>query len=142
MMQLTPGINQYEPNGKAHFVPPRSRRMNKLQGKVALIIGDDVEFARSLAIGLAEKGVDIVLVGPSESVIPVKEGVEQFGRRLLWIPPDKRLFAANIIQQIMETFGRLDIFVDYSTPTVKPKQEFLFAHLPLVSAALHEITRR
>jgi len=95
-------------------VPFRFKQSNGLHGKVALIVCDQEEGVRSLVGSLARKGVDIALAcvrEPSKNVI--KDEVEAQGRRFLAIRG--RINSADVVQQIIQAFGHLDLFIDCST---------------------------
>lgn len=130
---------------------------DRLQGKVALVIGAERENGRFLAVALAKKGSDVVMVCLDEvgdAVTGAKRQIESFGRRCLLIagnPYDQR-FARQILAKTVATFGRLDIFIDYSRPTPAPSnghnngqtmadKDVLFPHLDLLAAVLSELTR-
>jgi hypothetical protein len=95
-------------------VPFRLKQSNGVHGKVALIVCDREEGVQSLVSGLAQKGMDIALAcvdGPSENLI--KDEVERRGRRFLAIRG--RINSAAVIEQIIQAFGHLDLFIDCST---------------------------
>jgi|GEM_PF-2901882 len=134
-----------------------------LSGKVALIVGGATENGYSLAIAFADRGVDVVLVylnSAHEMAVAIKEQVEARGQRCLLIAGEAvdgdvdKTFAREVIAQIISTFGRLDIFINYSSHTfplgqlVKPEEEEgegvrsrLFPHFNMMKAALDELTK-
>lgn len=134
-----------------------------LSGKVALIVGGATENGYSLAVAFADRGVDVVLVyfnSAHEMAVAIKEQVEALGQRCLLIAGEAvggdvdKAFAREVIAQIISTFGRLDIFINYSAHTfplgqlVKPEEEEgegvrsrLFPHFNMMKAALDELTK-
>lgn len=134
----------------------------ELSGKVALIVGGATENGRSLAVAFADRGVDIVLVyfnSAHEIAVAIKEQVETRKQRCLLISGEAidgdvdKIFAREAIAQIIHTFGRLDIFINYSTHAfplgqlVRPEEEVedvrshVFPHFNIMKAALDELVR-
>lgn len=92
-----------------------------LKGKVALLFDGTHAGGRSLALSLAKQGVDIALVFRQAHVShaqEIKRLVEAKGQRCLIIPAqtDKEIFSQEKVQQTLKALGRLDIFIDYSSP--------------------------
>ncbi|HHY87272.1 MAG TPA: 2-dehydro-3-deoxy-D-gluconate 5-dehydrogenase KduD [Verrucomicrobia bacterium] len=85
----------------------------KLDGKVAIVTGGGRGLGKAMAIGLAQAGADIVLVGSSSAERAV-EDVRATGRRVIAVKAD--LLEAASIPRIVETtvkeFGRVDILVN------------------------------
>lgn len=135
----------------------------ELSGKVALIVGGATENGHSLAVAFAERGVDVVLIyfnSAHEMAVNILEQVEAQGQRCLLISGEAvdgdvdETFAREAMVQIIDTFGRLDIFINFSAHAfplgrlVKSEQEKeedvrsrLFPHFNIMKAALGEITR-
>lgn len=95
---------------------PRYRGSGKLEGKVALITGGDSGIGRAVARFFAREGADVTIVYLNEYEDAKKTGgmVEQEGRRALLIAGnigDER-FCQQVVQQTLDTFGRLDILVN------------------------------
>ena len=123
------------------------RQTNRLRGKVVLVIGGDGENGRSLITALAQKGADIVLVYADKlppDTLNLKELVEDLGQRCLVIAgnPSSRGFAERTMQQIAMTFGRLDIFIDYSAQDANatPDDHPIFPNFALMAAALGQMS--
>jgi NAD(P)-dependent dehydrogenase (short-subunit alcohol dehydrogenase family) len=96
-----------------------------LRGKVALLVGPAGESGCSLATGLAALGADIVLLcidGAQERAAEIKRRVEATGRRCLLLTEtlmsERRL--RLFIEEIVATFGRLDIYISYARPVMAP----------------------
>ena len=84
-----------------------------LEGKVAIVTGSSTGLGQGMAFGLAEAGADIAGVyhnDPPQN----KEIFGNMGRRFLGIRADLSDIASvgDIIDQTLETFGRLDILVN------------------------------
>ena len=84
-----------------------------LAGKVAIVTGSSTGLGEGMAYGLAEAGADIV--GIYNKDLPAnKEKIEAMGCRFLGIAADLSSITPvhDIINQTVETFGRLDILVN------------------------------
>lgn len=124
------------------------RTTSQLHGKVALILGGESENGRLLITALAQRGANLVLVRADEmqtALAELQATVEKLGRRCLLLTGDVRSkdFAQQAIKQIMQTFGRLDIFIDYSTDekSNEDEEKSVFNNLALMTAALDQISQ-
>jgi 2-deoxy-D-gluconate 3-dehydrogenase len=84
-----------------------------LAGKIAIVTGSSTGLGEGMAYGLAEAGADIAGVyhnDPPQN----KEIIETMGRRFHGIRADLSHISSigDIIEQTLETFGRLDILVN------------------------------
>jgi NAD(P)-dependent dehydrogenase (short-subunit alcohol dehydrogenase family) len=85
-----------------------------LSGKVAVVIGGSSGIGRTLAIGLAEAGADVV---PSarrlDLVNAIAEHIESLGRRSLRVSCDvaDRASIEKVLEATVEKFGKVDIKV-------------------------------
>ncbi|MEJ8547534.1 SDR family oxidoreductase [Brevibacillus borstelensis] len=88
----------------------------KLQDKVAVITGGDSGIGRAVTIAFAKEGADVAIVYlcEHEDAAETKRRVEELGRRCLSIAGDLRHpeTSRNVISQIIEAFGRVDILVN------------------------------
>lgn len=84
-----------------------------LTGKVAIVTGANTGIGQGIAVALAQAGADIALVARSDASETVGL-VEQAGRRALVISADLGSTepCARIVDETLETFGRLDILVN------------------------------
>jgi NAD(P)-dependent dehydrogenase (short-subunit alcohol dehydrogenase family) len=89
---------------------------NKLNGKVAFITGGDSGIGRAVAIAYALEGADVAIFydqndGDAQTT---RAEVEKRGKRCLVIKGDVRDYdtCQQAIQQVVETFGHLDILVN------------------------------
>ncbi|WP_207492561.1 SDR family oxidoreductase [Aridibaculum aurantiacum] len=88
----------------------------KLQDKVAIITGGDSGIGRAVAIHFAREGADVVIVYYKEKqdADETQKLVEEKGRKALVIQADVSVEenCRNIVQQTIDTFGKLDILVN------------------------------
>jgi NAD(P)-dependent dehydrogenase (short-subunit alcohol dehydrogenase family) len=89
----------------------------KLQGKIVLITGDDLDMGRDVAIFFAREGADIIInYKPQEQ----KEAVDTLryiraeGRRCFMVPGNLQDIAASktLIEKSLKPFGRIDILIN------------------------------
>jgi NAD(P)-dependent dehydrogenase (short-subunit alcohol dehydrogenase family) len=86
-----------------------------LTGKVAVVIGGTSGIGKTMSIGLAEAGADVVACSRRlEAAEPVALEIEKHGRRTLRLAADvadrPSLIAAR--DQILEKFGHIDILIN------------------------------
>ncbi len=88
----------------------------KLASKVALITGGDSGIGEAVAIAYAKEGADIAIVylNEHEDAQNTKKQIEEEGQACLLLPGDigDEAFATNVVQQVIEHFGRLDILIN------------------------------
>ena len=85
-----------------------------LEGKVAIVTGSSTGLGQGMAFGLAEAGADIAGVYHPNDPPKSQEIFENMGRRFHGIQADLSNISSigNIIDQTLETFGRIDILVN------------------------------
>jgi 2-deoxy-D-gluconate 3-dehydrogenase len=87
----------------------------KLDGKVAIVTGSSRGLGRSMAIGLAEAGADVVTVCRN-SCTDTSGAIEALGRRTLNLDVDLLSASPNdlhaMVEQVISEFGRVDILVN------------------------------
>ena len=105
--------------------------MYNLSGKVALVTGAGGQhgIGRAIATRLAKEGADVVLNDVQKTpyqdnnwngIISVAEEISKLGRKVLPIVSDvsKADEVQNMVNQTIETFGRLDILcLLYTSPS-------------------------
>ncbi len=86
-----------------------------LRGKGAIVTGGSVGIGAAIALELAQEGADVAVnyVGPDSEGAAVVEAIERLGRKGLAINTDVSDHAAaqKMVQQVVDTFGRVDILV-------------------------------
>src|SRR5438552_3861855 len=87
----------------------------KLDGKVALVTGAARGIGQAIAIGLAEAGADVALLDRLD-VDETARSVTGMSRRILAMREDisnlSPEFAARIVMDCIQHFGRIDILVN------------------------------
>ena len=118
-------------------------QINRLRGKVVLVISGDNDNSHALITALAQRGADIVLVYTDTlppNTLNLKEDVEDLGQRCLVIAgdPSSKGFAQRAMQQISSMFGRLDVFIDYSAQDneLATSDHPIFPNFAMMTAAL------
>ena len=87
----------------------------KLEGKVAIVTGGGQGIGRGIVQCLAEEGADVVINALHvESATEAAEAVRALGRRSLAVAADARKSedAARVVQETIDTFGKVDILVN------------------------------
>lgn len=132
-----------------------------LRGKVALIVGGASESGQSLAVAFAERGIDVALVyfnDRHELAERIKSQVEARQQRCMLISGNREEdeendeFSRHVVRRILETLGRLDIFINYSarifpfryileeeTQQQRAIRKQIFPHFTMMKAALDQI---
>lgn len=85
-----------------------------LSGRVAVVIGATSGLGRTMALGLAEAGADVVPAGRRESLAAEVRGqIEGLGRRSMSVPVDvsDRRSIDVLRDGVMKHFGRVDILL-------------------------------
>lgn len=90
------------------------RKLFDLEGKTAIVTGGAGVLGRTLAVGLAAYGCDVVVTGRTLATLEetVKE-IEATGRKALAVPCDvsKKEDVDNLVKRTMDAFGKIDILV-------------------------------
>ncbi|MBN1392715.1 MAG: 2-dehydro-3-deoxy-D-gluconate 5-dehydrogenase KduD [Sedimentisphaerales bacterium] len=85
----------------------------KLDGKIAIVTGSSRGLGKAMAIGLAEAGADIALVGRSD-MKETQRQIEKLGRKCITIKAD--LISKDCVDEIVDTtvkkLGGIDILVN------------------------------
>ena len=85
-----------------------------LTGRVAVVVGGTSGIGRTIAIGLAEAGADVIATARRQELVDeVAREIEARGRRSLRVASDvgDRESLARVHAKTMEAFGRVDIVV-------------------------------
>ena len=86
-----------------------------LTGKVAVVIGGTSGIGKTMSIGLAEAGADVIPCSRRlDAAEPVAVEIEKHGRRTLRLAADvaDRPSLITARDQILEKFGRIDILIN------------------------------
>ncbi len=96
---------------------PNYQGSGKLKGQVALITGGDSGIGAAAAIAFAKEGADVAIayLNEHEDANRTKSRVEELGQRCLLLPGDLRdkKQCVAIVDQTIETFGKLDILCNH-----------------------------
>lgn len=99
-----------------------------LTGQVALVTGATKNIGHALALGLANAGADIVVVGRTVSECEsTAEEIRAMGRRALAVPTDVTDQGAinAMVDKAMAEFGRIDILMNNAGAAITKKAEDL-----------------
>jgi NAD(P)-dependent dehydrogenase (short-subunit alcohol dehydrogenase family) len=136
---------------------PRYAGSDRLKDKVAIVTGADSGIGRAVAALFAREGADVAIfyLCEHEDAEKTKAIVEGEGRRAILVPGDlgDPKFAAEAVQKVVDTFGRLDILVNNAGEQHADKdvrdisdeqlrrtfQTNIFAFFYLVQAALPQL---
>lgn len=86
-----------------------------LTGRVAVVVGGTSGIGRTLALGLAEAGADVVATGRRENLVKeVAAEIEAHGRKSLAVAVDvlDRASVDALRDAVMKHFGRVDILLN------------------------------
>jgi NAD(P)-dependent dehydrogenase (short-subunit alcohol dehydrogenase family) len=92
-----------------------SLKLFDLTGRVAVVMGGTSGIGRTIALGLAEAGADVVSTGRRENLAQdVAAEIQQLGRRSLVQTTDaaKRESIDALRDAVMQEFGRVDILLN------------------------------
>ncbi len=86
-----------------------------LNGKVAVVVGGSSGIGKTIALGLAQAGADVVASARRMELVNALAGeIEALGRRSLRVTCDvaDRASLDKLLQACLETFGKVDIMVN------------------------------
>jgi 2-deoxy-D-gluconate 3-dehydrogenase len=86
----------------------------RLDGKVAIVTGGTLGIGRAAALGMAEAGADIVVLGRSQDPEETCKAIRALGREALPFQGDvcEGTFAERVISETLAHWGHLDILVN------------------------------
>jgi NAD(P)-dependent dehydrogenase (short-subunit alcohol dehydrogenase family) len=123
--------------------------MGRFAGKVVLLTGKQPVENASLALRFAQLGTDVALVyradlcdetAVAQQTADIEAAIQTAGRRCLFLPVGVPAMQspAQLVQQIVATFGRLDFFI--SRPTFAQNESGrLLPQIKLAKAAMQAI---
>lgn len=102
-----------------------------LAGKVAVVVGGSSGIGRTIALGLAEGGADVVSSARRMDLVnSLAEEIEAFGRKSLRVTCDvaDRASLEKLLQACLQAFGKVDVLVNAAgitkrAPTVDYPEE-------------------
>ena len=125
--QREPGLES-EMEQRPDFGLESYKGFGRLTGKVALITGGDSGIGRAVALAFAREGADVAIsyLDEHEDADLTAKVVEDAGRKALKIPGDIGTDAhcREVIQKVVERFGRVDILVNNAAHQGKAVEKF------------------
>ena len=108
-----------------------STNLFSLEGKTAVVTGGTSGIGRTMALGLADAGADVIATGRRQQQVNEVAGqVEARGRKSLSIPSDvnDRASLERLLAGTLQAFGKVDILVNCAgiikrTPTLEVTEE-------------------
>lgn len=95
-------------------MPPMASTLFTLSGRVAVVVGGSSGIGRTLALGLADAGADVIAIARrSDRVHEVAAEIEARGRRTLRMVADvaDRSSLVRVRDACLAEFGRIDILI-------------------------------
>ncbi len=93
----------------------------KLDGKTAIVTGASRGIGRAVAMGLAEAGADVAVLGNTSNPEEVRRAVLDLGRKSLALQGDltDRGFRSRVVDGVLDQWGRIDILVNSAGTQVR-----------------------
>jgi 2-deoxy-D-gluconate 3-dehydrogenase len=92
-----------------------------LDGKVAIVTGGSAGIGRAAALGMAEAGADVAVLGKSHDPEETCKAIRALGREALAFQGDIRdgVFAERAVNETLTRWGHLDILVNSAGVTIR-----------------------
>ncbi len=92
-----------------------------LDGKVAIVTGATRGIGRAAAVGLAEAGADVVVLGNARAPEETRKAIIDLGRRCLTFQGDlcEKAFRDKVVDETLAAWGHIDILVNNAGTTVR-----------------------
>lgn len=104
------------------------RKIFDLSGRVAVVTGGGGGLGRPVALGLADFGADVVVVGRNmDKLEQVRRDIEQLGRKCIPVSCDitKPDDIKKMVREVVENLGKIDILVNSAGINIpKPAEEY------------------
>lgn len=93
----------------------------RLDGKVAIVTGATKGIGKAGAIGLADAGADVVVLGNSRDPEETCKAVDALGRKSLGFKGDlsDKAFRERVVGETLSRWGQIDILVNNAGTTVR-----------------------
>ena len=126
-----PQTQDHQPGRETEMHPkpeymPRYPGSGRLKDKVAIITGGDSGIGRAVAVLFAREGAEVALVylEETEDAAITADAIKAEGKQALLLRGDvgDTTFCANVVGQVIEQFGKLDIVVNNAAEQ-HPKEE-------------------
>jgi 2-dehydro-3-deoxy-D-gluconate 5-dehydrogenase len=93
----------------------------RIDGKIAIVSGATRGIGRAAALGLAEAGADVVVLGNTRSPEETADTIRGLGRQALALQGDlcDRTFRDRVLDEVMTKWGRVDILVNNAGTQVR-----------------------
>ncbi len=93
----------------------------RLDGKVAIVTGATRGIGQAAAVGLAEAGADVVVLGNARDPEQTRQAVLALGRKSLAFQGDlsDRAFRERVVSETLAQWGHIDILVNNAGTTVR-----------------------
>lgn len=96
---------------------PNYRGSEKLEGKVALILGGDSGMGAAAAIAFAKEGAQLAIayLDEHEDAQRTKRRIEQLGQNCLLLPGDlkDKNHCKNVVARTLQAYGKLDVLCNH-----------------------------
>lgn len=126
-----PQTQDHQPGRETEMHPkpqymPRYPGTGRLKDKVAIITGGDSGIGRATAVLFAREGAEVALVylEETEDAAITADAIKQEGKQALLLRGDvgDKVFCDNVVGQVIEQFGKLDVVVNNAAEQ-HPKEE-------------------